>query len=66
MLKKDKTVVSVSGYVEADENIAGMLERLSLMLPAEAKVEVILVNDGSIDDSGNICDEYAQKYDNIE
>lgn len=45
LLKKDKTVVSVSGYVEADENITGMLERLSLMLPAEAKVEVILVNE---------------------
>lgn len=45
LLKKDKTVVSVSGYVEADENIAGVLERLSLMLPAEAKVEVISVNE---------------------
>lgn len=27
--------------------------------------EVILVNDGSTDNSGNICDDYVQKYNNI-
>ena len=27
--------------------------------------EVILVNDGSIDNSKNICEEYEKKYENI-
>lgn len=29
------------------------------------EIEIILVNDGSIDGSADICEQYAQKYNNI-
>ena len=45
LLKKDKNIVSISGYVEAKENIVEILERLKLMLPQSATVEVISVNE---------------------
>ena len=45
LLKKDKTTVSISGYADADENIAYLLERLKLMLPQDSKIEVISVNE---------------------
>lgn len=37
----------------------------SILPQLSDKLELILVNDGSKDDSGNICDTYAEKYDNI-
>lgn len=45
LLKKDKNIVSISGYVEAKENIVEILERLKIMLPQSATVEVISVNE---------------------
>lgn len=45
LLKKDKDIVSISGYMEADENIVEVLEQLKLLLPQNSKVEVISVND---------------------
>ncbi len=45
LLKKDKTHVSVSGYVASGENITGILERLHVMLPEGSSVEVIGVNE---------------------
>lgn len=45
LLKKDKTTVSISGYVDSGENIAPLLEKLGLMLPLGADIEVIGVNE---------------------
>ncbi|MBQ6906871.1 MAG: 50S ribosomal protein L11 methyltransferase [Clostridia bacterium] len=45
LLKKDKNVVSISGYVEENENISNVIEQLKLLLPADAKTEIISVKD---------------------
>ncbi len=45
LLKKDKTVVSISGYMETNENVMAVLEQLKIMLPQSAEVEVISVNE---------------------
>lgn len=37
----------------------------SILHQANVSFEIILVDDGSTDSSANICDTYAQKYDNI-
>lgn len=37
----------------------------SLLKQTYQNFEVILVNDGSTDDSPRLCDDYAQKYENI-
>ncbi len=45
LLKKDKTVVSISGYMETNENVIAVTEQLKIMLPQDALVEVISVNE---------------------
>lgn len=45
LLKKDKTTVSISGFVEGNEDILSLLEKLKLMLPQKSTVEVISVNE---------------------
>lgn len=37
----------------------------SILYQAKVSTEIILVDDGSTDSSGSICDDYANKYDNI-
>ncbi len=45
LLKKDKTVVSISGYMETNENVIAIVEQLKIMLPAGADIQVISVNE---------------------
>lgn len=61
--KKIKLSVIVPIY-----NIEKYVEKCILSLEESTydNLEVILVDDGSTDRSGNICDEYSQKYKNIE
>lgn len=37
----------------------------SILHQVKVSLEIILVDDGSIDSSGSICDDYANKYDNV-
>ena len=48
-------------------NVEKYLEKCldSLENQTYARLEIILVDDGSTDISGDICDSYAQKYENI-
>ncbi len=45
LLAKDKTVVSISGYMETNENVVAVTEQLKIMLPQDALVEVISINE---------------------
>lgn len=60
----DKKIVSVIIPVY---NVEKYLERCidSVLRQTYDNLEIILVDDGSQDDSGVICDNYAQKYENI-
>ena len=37
----------------------------SILKQSEVSIEIIIIDDGSTDSSANICDNYAQKFDNI-
>ena len=48
-------------------NVEGYLEECikSILAQDFTEYEIILVDDGSTDSSGSLCDEYAEKYENI-
>lgn len=50
-------VYNVQAYLEACAN--------SLLVQTYKNIEIILINDGSVDDSGALCDQLAQKDDRI-
>lgn len=49
-------------------NVEKYLDRCinSIVSQANDEIEVILIDDGSTDSSGSMCDVYAEKYDNIQ
>ena len=62
--KEAKVNISIVVPVYNVENY--LVECLQSILEQTYKdFELILVNDGSVDKSGEICDEYKKKYDNI-
>src|SRR5690625_4358985 len=58
----EKISVIVPVY-NVESHLARCLD--SLVNQTYKNLEIILVNDGSTDNSGYICDEYAKRYDNI-
>ena len=62
-MDSNKTQINVS-VVIAVYNVSQYLSRcIESVLQQDFKdFEVILVDDGSTDESGKICDDYAQKY----
>ena len=46
-------------------NIEDYLRECINSIPINNSIEIILVDDGSTDSSGTICDEYATKYKNV-
>ena len=50
-------VYNVEKYLEECVN--------SLIGQTLKEIEILLIDDGSTDSSGEICDQYAQQYDNI-
>lgn len=61
-MKKIKLSIIVPVY-----NAQEFLEKclMSVLMQTLKEIEIILINDGSIDKSGEICDYFAENYDNV-
>lgn len=64
-MKKKKVSIIVPVYNCAQYLKACLDSLVNLQTVDEVEVELIVVDDGSTDDSSQICDVYAQKYDNV-
>ena len=64
MLKLNKPIISVIVPVfNAEKYLSRCIE--SILRQTYKNIEIILIDDGSSDKSGDICDDYANKYGNI-
>lgn len=61
-MRKDKISVVVPVY-NAEKDLPRLME--SLLSQTYPEIEIVLVNDGSKDSSGKLCDEYDSKYPNV-
>ena len=64
--QKEINMIDVSVIIpvyNTEKYLAACIE--SILLQTNVSLEIILVNDGSSDSSGSICDAYAEKYSNI-
>ena len=61
-MKKVSVVVSI---YNAQEYLREMLESLAFQSYPQNFLEIVLVNDGSTDNTENICKEYCEKYSNF-
>lgn len=60
---KSKTVSVIVPVYNVEKYIGKCIE--SIVSQTYSSIQLILVDDGSIDDSGRICDNYAKKHSNI-
>lgn len=63
IMKKEIEISVIIPVYNAQEYIDRAVK--SVLCQMDGSIELILVDDGSKDRSGDICDEYAKKYDNI-
>ena len=58
----------IVSYIIPVYNVEKYLERCinSLLEQTYSNIEILLVDDGSTDESGKICNQYAEKYPNIQ
>ena len=66
-MKKDYEISVIIPVYNAEKTLKGTIDCVIIQtIGFEDSIQLILINDGSSDDSGNICEQYAERYpDNI-